>query len=87
MKTKVMGSSVTSETVSQDTISIENIINAVEEHIQSKMPEIAKKVPRVPRKGTEQIDDRGIRKANYLPEGVGEKEDGQDKEHCTEKDG
>ena len=30
------------------------------------MPEIAKKVFRVPSKGTVQIDDRGIRKPNYL---------------------
>ena len=69
MKTKVMGSLVTSEMVSQGTILGENIVivNVVEESIQNKMPEIVKKVPRVSSKGTVQVDDRGFRKPNYLP--------------------
>ena len=57
--------------VSWDTVSEENIVtvNAMEEPIRNKMPEIVKKVPRVPSKGMEQIDDRSIRKPNYLLEG------------------
>ena len=51
--------------VSQDTVSGENV---VKEPIQNKMSDIVKKVPRVPSKDKEQIDDRGIRKPNYLPE-------------------
>ena len=38
------------------------------------MSEIAKKVLRVPSKGTEEIDGRGIRKPNYLLEGNKERE-------------
>ena len=59
------------ETVSQDTISRENIItvNAVVKPIPNNMPEIVKKVPWLPSKGPEQIDDRGARKPNYLLEG------------------
>ena len=70
MKTKVMGSFITSEAVSQDTISGKNIVtvNVVEEPIWNKMPEIAKKVLMVSSKDKEQRDDRGIRKPNYLPE-------------------
>ena len=70
MKTKVMGSLITSKTVSQDTVSRENIVmvKALEEPIKNKMPEIVKKVLRMPSKEDELIDDRGIRKPNYLPE-------------------
>ena len=86
MKTKVMGSSITSKTVSQDTISGENI---VKEPIWNKMLEIAKKVLRVPSKDKEQIDNRGIRKPNYLPESNKEGETelewrGKDLNHARE---
>ena len=64
-----MESSITSKTVLQDTISGE-----VEEPIQDKIPEIAKKVLRVPNKDKEQIDDKGIRNPNYLLENNEERE-------------
>ena len=65
MRIKIMGSLITSKTLSQDTVSKENI---VKEPIQNKMPKITKKAPRVPSKDKEQIDDRGIRKPHHLPE-------------------
>ena len=63
MKTKVVKSSIISKTVSQDTVSGE-----VKESICDKKPEIAKEVLRMPNKDKEQIDDKGIRKPNYLLE-------------------
>ena len=45
MKTKVMEATITSETVSQNTVSQEK-----EELITVRVPEIAKKDPRVPNK-------------------------------------
>ena len=91
MKTNVMGSLVTSETVSQDTVSGENIVtvNVVEKPIWNKMLEIVKKVLRVPSKGIEQMDSRGIRKPNYLLEGNKEWESkiewtGKDLNHVRE---
>ena len=69
MKTEVVGSSITSKTVSQDTTSGE-----MEESIWNKLYKIAKKVPRVPNKDKEQIDDKGIRKLNYFLENNKERE-------------
>ena len=57
MKTKDMETSITSETVSQNTISGE-----VEEPVKDKIPEIDKKVLRVPNNGKEQTDDQGNNK-------------------------
>ena len=55
MKTKVIGMSITSETVSQNILSGE-----MEEPIRDdKITEIAKKVPRVPNKDKEQSNDQG----------------------------
>ena len=54
MKTKVVETSITSETVSQDTVSGE-----VEEAIKDKTLEIAKKAMMVPNKDKEQPDDWG----------------------------
>ena len=54
MKTKVMEMSITSETVSQNTVS-----GGTEEPIrESKIIEIAKKVPRVPNKDKKQRNDQ-----------------------------
>ena len=52
MKTKVIGTAITSETVSQSTISGET-----KEPLTVRVTEIAKKVPRVPNKDKEQTDD------------------------------
>ena len=55
MKTKIMEITITSETVSQNTVSVE----MMEEPVTVKVPEIAKKVPRVPNKDKEQTNDEG----------------------------
>ena len=47
--------------MSQNTVSGE-----VEEPVTERVPEIAKKVPRVPKKDKKQIEDKSIRKPNYL---------------------
>ena len=57
MKTKVMETSITSETVSQNTVSGE-----MEECTKGKIPEIAKKVLRVPNKDKELTNDQGSNK-------------------------
>ena len=61
MKTKVMETSITSETVSQNIISGE-----VEEPIKDKIPEIAKKVLRVPHKDKKQTNDQGSNKEREM---------------------
>ena len=63
MKTKVIGTAITSETVSQNTVSGE-----MEKPVTERAPEIAKKVPRVPNKDKKQIENKSIRKPNYLSE-------------------
>ena len=61
MKTKVIRPKIISETVSQNTVSEET-----EEPVTERVPEIAKKVLRVANKDKEQIEDKSIRKPNYL---------------------
>ena len=61
MKTKVVESSITTETVSENAV-----FGEVEEPTQDKISERAKKALRVPNKDKEQIDDKSIRKPNYL---------------------
>ena len=59
-----MEMSITSETVSQNTIS-----GGIGEPIrENKITEITKKVPMVPNKDKEQIEIKSIRKPNYLSE-------------------
>ena len=80
MKTKIMETTITSETVSQNTVSGE-----VEELVTERVPEIAKKVLRVPNKDKEQVADKSIRKPNYLSEnsGKGETEIKQTSKHLN----
>ena len=61
MKTKIMETAITSKTVSQNTVSGE-----VGELVTERVPEITKMVLRVPKKDKEQIEDKSIRKPNYL---------------------
>ena len=78
MNTKVAESSITSEIVAQNTVS-----GKVEEVIKDKIPEIAKKVLRVPNKDKEQTYDQGSRKPKYL---LGNNEERETKIKQTGKD-
>ena len=60
MKTKVIGTAIASETVSQNTVSGET-----EEPNTERVLEIVKKVLRVPNKDKEQIEDNSIRKLSF----------------------
>ena len=54
MKTKVIGTTITSEMVSQDTVSGE-----AEDSVMARVPEIAKRVLRVPNKDKKTTDAEG----------------------------